>query len=217
MFKNLIIFGIFVLASVLANAQIFYSPITEKQYNKIVIGDLFYEGQIQLIDGTWHKGKIARIPDSNKLRFKSNEDTVRVFTLSDKYVQSFCYNLVDSFPMFIFKEIPVTKKKSEKIIVEAIILGELNLYIDKTVEKITYKNQFLQTKNEFQMLINFYVEKNNQIYYMEDFEKDLVYLIRDKELIYDSYRKTKKNRRYDDFKDYINVIIQYNATDVKNY
>ena len=77
----LIIIAVLVLFNAGADAQTYYSEISENQYNKIIMGDLFYEGQIQLTDGTWHKGWIARFPDSNKLRFRTIEDTTRIFLL----------------------------------------------------------------------------------------------------------------------------------------
>jgi len=195
------------------NAQKFYSEISEKQYNRIVSGDLFYEGQVQLTDGNWYKGWIARFPDSNKLRFRSEEDSMQIHLLTNKYVKSFAYDLNDTFPIFVFKEIPITKRRSETKAIELLVAGDINLYIYKTVEKITYTNTWLQKKTEYQMLVEFYLEKDGELYYMEDFERDLSYLIRDKEEFYDSYRKTRKNRRDRDYRDYINVVIAYNGTE----
>ena len=62
------------------------------------------------------------------------------------------------------------------------------------------------------MLKSFYVEKNDELQLMEDFERDLAYLIKDKEDVYDEYRKTKKQRRDRRFTHYINAVIKYNET-----
>lgn len=209
---------IFLLISTKAHAQesAYYSPISEKQYNKIAMGDMFYEGQIQLTDGTWHKGWLARFPDSNQLRFRSLDDSTHVFTLTSKYVKSFTYNIKDTIPFFVFKEVPLKKRRPELIAIEIIIKGELTLYIHKTVRKIGYWNHFFQNKYEFQMLMDFYVEKNGELYKMEDFERDLAYLIKDKEDVFDFYKKTKKLRRKNDYhyKSYINTITHYNETKI---
>ena len=201
------------LFSCKAYGQEYYAEISENQYNKITMGDLFYEGQIQLTDGTWHKGWIARFPDSNKLRFRTIEDSVKVFTLTNKFVKSFCYHLEDSFPKFVFKDIPITKRRSELKAIEILIKGDLDLYVYKTVSEIQYTNGFLQRKYEYQMLTSFYIEKNDELILMENFENDLAYLIKDKQEVYDHYRKTKKERRDRDYKHYINAVIKYNETE----
>ncbi len=194
-------------------SQTYYSEISEKQYNKISIGDYFYEGQIQLTDGSWHKGWISRFPDSNKLRFRTIEDSTHIFLLTNKLVKSFSYNLKDSIPQFIFKEIPVTKHRSELKAIELLIKGDLDLYVYKTVKEVRYTNGLLQTKYEYQMLTSFYIEKNGELILMENFERDLSYLIKDKQEFYDHYRTTKKNRRSREFKHYINTVIKYNETE----
>ena len=63
------------------------------------------------------------------------------------------------------------------------------------------------------MLTSFYIEKNGELILMENFERDLSYLIKDKQEFYDHYRKTKKNRRSREFKHYINTVIKYNETE----
>ena len=212
--KEILLLLILIFCTVMAcSGQAFYSEISEKQYNKIMIGDLFYEGQIQLTDGTWHKGWISRFPDSNRLRFRAADDSVHIFMLTNKIVKSFIYNLEDSVPKFVFKEIPINRRRSETKAIEYLIGGDIDLYVHKTVEKITYTNGFLQKKYEYHMLVHFYLEKDGELHYIEDFEKDLSYLVRDKEDFYDYYRKTKKERRDRDYKDYINAVIKYNETE----
>jgi hypothetical protein len=210
----LIIVAVLVLFNTVADAQLYYSPISENQYNKIAMGDLFYEGQIQLTDGTWHKGWIARFPDSNRLRFRAKDDSIHIFMLTNKIVKSFCYNLKDSTPKFIFKDIPITKRRSETKAIEYLIAGDINLYIHKTVQKITYTNGLLQKKYEYHMLVDFYLEKDGELHHIKDFERDLSYLIRDKKDFFDYYRKTKKERRDRIYSDYINMVIKYNETEV---
>jgi hypothetical protein len=193
------------------NAQIFYSPISEKQYNKIVSGDLFYEGQVQLIDGNWYKGWVARFPDSNQLRFRSVDDSMKVHVLTDEYVKSFCYNLDDTIPKFVFKEIPVTRKRTKKIALELITTGDINLYVHKWVEQP--EMPFMPfSKAYHQMLFEFYVEKGDIFLDIRDFEYDLAKLIKDKEEVFNEYKATKKHRKRSDenYRYYINTIIKYN-------
>ena len=211
--KIIILLVLFVMTIATSNAQTFYSEISEKQYNKIVSGDLFYPGQVQLTDGNWYKGWIARFPDSNRIRFRPIEDSVQVFLLTNQYVKSFTYNINDSIPQFIFREIPISKRRSKVEAIELLIHGELNLYIHKSVEEVTYTNALLKMKSEFQMLMDFYVEKDGILYYMEDFERNLSYLIRDKEEVFNHYRETKKQRKGDIYNPYIDIIIEYNEAE----
>jgi hypothetical protein len=193
----------------------YYSPITEKQYNRIISGTEFYSGQVQLKDDNWYKGWIARFPDSNTLRFRALEDSTYTYTLTNKDVKSFVYILEDSFPKFVFKELPkghyVFPLRDEKVIaLEQIILGKLNLYIYKSVRDVNYLNAFLQTKHEYQMILDFFIEKNGELFFVTDFEQDLKYLINDNEKLYEQYKKTKKERQFWEYTEYINIIIQYN-------
>lgn len=205
----ILLFGIALSCS----AQIYISEISENQYNKISIGDYFYEGQIQLTDGSWHQGWISRFPDSNRLRFRSYDDSTQIFLLTNKYVKSFSYNLKDSIPQFVFKQIPINKRRSETKAIELLIKGDITLYVYKTVEKISYTNGLLQRKHEYQMLTSFYLEKDGELHLMEDFESDLYYLIKDKREYSEQYRKTKKKRRDRKFTHYINAVIAYNETE----
>jgi len=211
--KNLLIILALLFGSV-ANAQIFYSPITEMQYNKITSGNAFYEGQVQLTDGNWYKGWVARFPDSNKLRFRSKDDSVRIHVLTDKYVKAFCYNLNDTIPLFVFREVPVTKRKTKKIALELITTGDINLYVHKWVEQP--ETPFLPfSKAYYQMLLEFYIEKDGVFLDVRDFEYDLARFINDKEEVFNQYKATKKERRKNDgnYRYYINTIIKYNETE----
>jgi hypothetical protein len=206
---------LFMLSVFLLNitkAQTYYSEITETQYNKIVTGELYYEGRVQLTDGIWYDGWIARFPNSNKLRFRSVDDSIKVHILTDKYVKSFSYILDDSLPTFVFKKIHLTKRRAETKAIELLAVGEINLYLYKTVEKIESYNLLLKNKPIYNMLMDFYVEKNGILYKMKDFEDDLEELIKDKETIYTLYKQTKIMRKGGEFKEYINIILKYNET-----
>lgn len=194
-------------------AQMYFSDITEKQYNKIMSGNAFYEGQVQLTDGSWHKGWIARFPNSNRLRFRSVEDSMHVHLLTDKYVNSFCYTLEDTFPRFVFKEMPFLNKKTDKIAIEAITLGDINMYVYRTVQKTKFYNHFFQKKEEHLMTTEFFLEKDGKLYDVNNLEREVGLLIKDKKEVFDFYKKTKKIRDSDDYRAYINTIIYYNETE----
>lgn len=208
----ILLFGI----AIASNAQIKVTEISEKHYTNITSGNLFYEGRVQLIDGIWYNGWIARFPDSNTIKFRPQEDSLQVLILKGKYINAFAYQLKDSIPYFVFKDIPVKYKKSQKIAVELLTGGEINLYVYKSVRKVEYYNSFLQKKYEYQMWYDFYLEKDNKLYVVDDLKNDLGKLIKDKEEVYVEYkdmwsRKNRKNRN--DYIKFINGVNLYNETE----
>ena len=207
--KKMFLFFICVFSFFSARGQEYYYDIPEKQYYKIVSGNNFYEGQIQLIDNSWHKGWVARFPDSNIFRFRSIDDSIKVWTMDNEFVKSIIYNLNDTFPHYTYKKIPLTDKKTELKLVEVITMGKLNLYLHKWVEKYE-KTNFAFSKSHYKIEMQFYVEKNLVMYRMDEFESELVNLIKDNKELYKKYKDSKAQRKNVDYVPYITIINNYN-------
>lgn len=192
------------------SSQIYYGDITKERYKKIVSGNSFYPAKILYHDNSIEEGFVARFPDSNVIRFKKTMETdVRTQTLTERHVKSFIYGLKEySYPQFVYIDINIRKKKVKIRPVEVVIRGDIIVYMYTWVD-VPDAPMISFSKEHYSLNIQFYLEKDNNLYRMNDFKANIIPLIKDKEEVFMNYKK-QKIRNSDNYKPFIEIIKLYN-------
>jgi len=206
----ILLFGI----AIGACGQIFYGDITKEEYKEYVDGQAFYPAKILYIDNSIEEGYVSRINDSELIRFKKNiDDDVRI--ISPRHIKSFMYGVKDwGYPQYVYKNLESKANRRLKIRpVEIVSKGEINVYTYKWVELpdtpwLPY-SQAYHTMN-----VLFYLEKNNKMYPMYIWSRNIKELIKDKETVFKEYKENYLNlyKKTDEYAHFIKLINLYNET-----
>lgn len=210
--KVIFIIGFAFLLLSNAKSQIYYSELTEENYYKILSGNWFFPATIELTDNSTHECFIARYPDSDRIRVKPIEDTTRIVVMTHKYVKSFTYNICGINARHVYVDIDYRKNKTKMRPVEVLDTGRINIYVYRWVETPEISHIPFSKKTYFQLYEQFYLEKDGNIFPMDDFGKDIREFIDDNDEIYIPFKKEKIYKN-DAYEPYLLVIKLYNIYD----
>ena len=209
----LISFAILVLFSTTkSSGQIYYGDLTKEEYNKILSGNSFYPAKVLLHDGTTHEGFVARFPESNVIRFKETMDADRVYSLTERHVKAFKYGLEEyNYPTFVFINLDTRRNKTEIRAVEMVSNGDITIYQYTWIELPDVPWLPFSGSN-YTLNLQFYLKKDDELYRIDDFRKEIVTLIKDKEEVFIEYKR-QKIKKTNDYKPFIRIIKLYNETE----
>lgn len=209
----ILLFGIALSCS----AQIYYSDISKKEYNKIVSGQMFYPAKVLYNNDSVAEGFVARFNNSDLIRFRKSMDDDNIKTLSPRHIKAFMYGNPEwDYPQYVFKNIDMTKKKKRPKIraLEVVSKGDIMIYIHKWVEEpdmpmLPFSKAYCSVNTLF------YLEKDGVMYEINDWNQHMEDLIEDKEEVFMEYKKNyrKEYRDTSDFKNFVNLINFYNETE----
>lgn len=199
----------------ISKAQVFYYDISEDYYKKIITGQNYYPSKILLVDSTVHEGYVARLNDSNIIRFKESMDNdAKVYTLTEKHVISFIYGKSEwKYPKFVYKKIKINSNREKIRYLQVILRGDISIYLYRWVD-IPDATVILYGDYHYTINTLFFLEKDGVLYEAHDFSRLIVPLIKDKEEVFNIYKKNrrKKYKKIDDYKPYIELIDLYNKS-----
>ncbi len=189
------------------DAQLYENIVPDSTYHKIASGNMFYKATIKLNDSSKYSGYIARISDSNVIRFKFAMWSNDVYTMTDKKVASFTY-LVEEFdyPKYIYKDISTSSSNRKIRPVEVIEEGKIDIYAHKWAD------------NECCIIFTkFYFEKNNSIYSGYNIKENIKDLIKENKIVYKEFKKHRSKNIVENNLIYFYYIRMYNYFDKHSY